>query len=113
MRTNVNLAAAVIPKAHAPAANTAAVITLAASPGVRHVLDRVFGGYDATPTGGSLTIAATVQGTAVSQVVPIAAAGPVDLHFDPPLQGDENTAITVTLAAGGADVTGKLNAMTR
>ncbi len=113
MRTNVNQAATVVPKAHAPAVNTAAVIALAAAPGVRHVLDCVFGGYDATPTDGSLTIAATVQGAAVSQVVPIAAAGPVVLNFDPPLQGDDNTAMTLTLAAGGADVTGKINAMTR
>lgn len=113
MQTNVNTVATVIPKAHAPAANTAAVITLAAASGTRHVVDKVFGGYDVTPTGGSLTIAATVLGSAVSMVLPLGTYGPIVLNLDPPLQGDDNTAITITLAAGGAGVTGKINALTR
>jgi len=113
MRTNVNPTAAVVPKAHAPAANTAAIITLAAAAGVRHVVDKIFGGYLATPTAGSLTIAITVQGTAVSMVLPITSAGPLVLNCDPPLQGDVNTAITITLAAGSGTVVGKINALTR
>lgn len=113
MRTNVNLEGQVVPKAHAPAANTAAIITLAAGETTRHVIDRIGGGYDGAPTGGSLTVASTVGGTAVSQVYPITAGGIFFLPFDPPLQGDLNTAITITLAAGGAGVTGKINALTR
>jgi len=113
MRTNVNPVGMVIPKTHTPAADTAAVITLAAAEGVRHVVDCIFCGYSATPTGGSLTIAVTVLGAAVSLFVPIAAAGPVILNFDRPLQGDDNTAITITLAAGSGAVVGSLNAMTR
>lgn len=113
MRTIVNPVAVVVPNAHAPAANTAAVITLAAASGTRHVVDKIFGGYDLTPTGGSLTIASTVLATAVSMVMPIGTIGPIVLNLDPPLQGDDNTAITITLAAGGAGVTGKINALTR
>jgi hypothetical protein len=107
------LESVVIPKADAPAVNTAAVITLAADASTRHVVDKVFGGYDATPTGGLLTIALTVLGSAVSLVVPLPVAEPFDLDFIAPLQGDLNTAITLTLAAGGNSVTGKLNALTR
>ena len=113
MKSLINLVSAAIPNARAPAANTAAIITLVATASVRHVVDLVTGGYDNTPTAGSLTIACTVQGTAVSQVMPITQGGGFVLRFDPPLQADENTAVTITLAAGGGVVVGKLNAMTR
>lgn len=113
MRSIVNPVAVVVPKTHAPAADTAAIITLAAASGTRHVVDKVFGSYSATPTGGSLTIASTVLGTAVSVVVAITAAGPFDFDFPVPIQGDDNTAITITLAAPGGTVVGKVNALTR
>ena len=113
MRTSVNLDGTVIPKAHAPEAATAAVITLAAAVGTRHVVDKVFGSYSAAPTGGALTIASTVFGAAVSMVIAITAAGPFDLNFNPPIQGDDNTAITITLASGAGAVVGKVNALTR
>jgi hypothetical protein len=113
MKTNVNLEATVIPKAHAPIANTAAVITLAATENCRHVIDKVFGGYDAVATGGSLTIAITVDGTAVSMAFPVYGIYPVILDFDKPLQADEDTAVTITLAAGGAGIIGSINAVIR
>lgn len=122
MLSNVNLAAVVAPKAHAPADNTAAVITLAAASGVKHVLDKVFGGYDSyTNAEKALTIVLTVDGTAVTLTHPVtvgasAQSDPTptfDLNFNPPLQGDENTAITITLPAAGAGIAGKLNAITR
>jgi len=46
-------------------------------------------------------------------VVAITAAGQFDFDFPVPLQGDENTAITLTLAAPGGTVVGVLNALTR
>lgn len=113
MQSNVNLTATAIPKAHAPTADTAAIITLTATAGVRHVLDLVAGGYSAAPTGGSLTIASTVEGTAVSQVIPIIEGGGFVMRIDPPIQGDVNTEIKITLAAGSGAVVGKINAMTR
>ena len=113
MRRPINLTASAIPKAHAPAANNPAVITLPADSETFHVVDSVLWSYNADPTGGSLTITSTVDGTAVSQVITIVAKGQDQYCFSPPIQGDVNTAITITLAAGGAAVTGKINAMTR
>ena len=113
MQGIINTDCVPVPKAHAPAADTAAIITLAAAAGVRNVVDKIFGSYSAAPTGGSLTIAITVAGTAVSMVAAITAAGPFDFDFPVPLQGDENTAITITLAAPGGAVAGSLNAIPR
>ena len=119
MQTNVHIAALVIPKIHAPADTTAAVITVAAAAGTRHVVDKVFGAYDDDPGAEkALTIALTVAGTAVTFTYPVASDDGFmeprfDLNFNPPLQGDDNKAITITLAAGGAGIAGKLNALTR
>jgi hypothetical protein len=113
LKTSINLAATVVPKTHAPLAATDAVITLAAAAGTRHVVDQVFGSYSAAPTGGKLTIAVTVAGTAVSLAFEITAAGPFDIVLAQPLQGDENTAITITLASGAGAVVGIVNALTR
>jgi hypothetical protein len=113
MQGIINTDCVLVPKADAPNAATAAVITLAAAAGVRHVVDQVFGSYSAAPTGGSLTIALTVAGATVSLVAAITAGGPFDFTFPVPLQGDENTAITITLASGAGAVVGRLNALTR
>lgn len=114
MKSIVNLTSAAIPKAHAPANDdTEALITLSATAGVRHVVDLVTGGYSEDPTDGSLTVTATVKETSVAQIIPIVNGGGFVLRFDPPLQGDENTAITISLAAGSGTAFGKINAMTR
>lgn len=113
MQGIINTDCVPVPKTHAPAAATAAIITLAAAAGVRNVVDKVFGSYSAAPTGGSLTIALTVAGSAVSLSFAITAAGPFDMDFPVPLQGDENTAITITLASGAGAVVGVVNAITR
>lgn len=119
MRGPVNRESQVVPKIHAPADNTAAVITLAATAHTRHVVDKVFGGYDDDPGAEkALTIALTVNGTAVTMTFPVSTDDGFvdprfDLDFSPPLQGDVNTAITITLPLGGATVAGKLNALTR
>lgn len=122
MRTLVNTGAVVAPKSHAPADNTAAVITLAAASGIRHVVDKVFGGYDSyADSEKSLTIVVTVCGDEVTLSHPVlcessSQGAPVpafDLNFIPPIQGDENTAVVITLPAAGAGIAGKLNAITR
>ncbi len=119
MDFEVNSFAKVIPKAHAPGDNAQAIITLAAAAGVKHVVDKVFGGYDEDPGAQKmLAIALTVNGTAVTFVYPVASTdGFVEprfnLDFNPPLQGDANKAITITLPAGGAAIAGKVNALTR
>lgn len=94
---------------HAPAANTAAVVTKAAVAAKYHVIRKIFCGYSATPTGGLLTIQ-DVSGTTVF-TVPIPAAGLNTIDF-----GEKgirtaavNTALIVTLAAGAGAVVGYLN----
>jgi hypothetical protein len=91
--------------AHAPAANTAAVVTLAAAAGQAHVLAGVVSSYDAAPTGGTLTIADGTTTLAWS----VTAAGPAPVTFPVPLRFAVGAQVTVTLAAGGSGVTGKLS----
>jgi hypothetical protein len=94
-------------KTHAPAADTAAVVTLAAAgEGVSHVITGIYFGYDDTPTGGSLTV--TDGGSTVFQI-PVTAAGAGFIPFDPPLKGTANSEVVVTLAAGGGSVSGAVN----
>ena len=119
MKGIINTDSVVIPKTHVPADNTAAVITLAAATGERHVLDKVFGGYDDNPGAErALTILLTVNDTAVTLTYPVSSNditldSRFDLNFNPPLQGDEGKEIVITLPIGGAAIAGKLNAITR
>ena len=92
---------------HQPAANTAAVVTLAApGAGVRNVLGMILFGYDGDPTGGSITVEDGVGNTVA--YAPVTAGGPGPINFTPPLKGDDNGAVIITLAAGGAGVTGSV-----
>lgn len=91
---------------HRPTADTAAVITLAASSGFHHVIHGVQWSYTGTaPSSGKLTI--TVN-AAIKWEVDITALGPGGFTFT--IAGGNNQAVVLTLAAGGAATTGKLNA---
>lgn len=95
---------------HAPAANTAAVVTYAAAgAGISHVIAGVAWSYNAAPTGGNLKIE-DVSGTTIL-TLDITAAGPGFIPFPVPLKGDANAALIVTLAAGGASATGKVSVL--
>jgi hypothetical protein len=92
---------------HAPAANTAAVVTLPATTGKAHTLTLVSYNYSGAPTGGSLAI--SDGGTTVYEQA-VTATGPGEVSL--PLAGIAGTtgnAVTITLAAGGASVTRRLN----
>lgn len=92
--------------AQAPAANTAAVLTLAADTlGGGWVLNGIRWSYSDTPTNGSLTIA----WENVSEVYPVTSGGPGFLPFEGH-RFPANTAVTITLAAGGGSVTGRVYA---
>jgi len=92
---------------HEPAANTAAVVTLAAAgAGKRHVIASVEWSYDANPTAGSLAI--TDGGTQVFKV-DITKGGPGFFQWVPPKRFAANSAVVATLAAGGASVSGIVN----
>lgn len=93
---------------HAPAADTAAVITKSAPTGTNvNVLGGVFWSYDADPTGGNLKIE-NGSGTTVFSI-DITTGGAGFFPFDPPMKGDVETALIITLAAGGGAVSGKVS----
>lgn len=96
---------------HAPAANTAAVVTKGAGgAGVSNVLASIAYSYSIAPTGGNLKVEDGSGVTVFTQ--DIVAAGPGVVQFNPPLRGSSATALIVTLAAGGSGVSGKVNAHT-
>ena len=97
--------AAVAAHVHEPAANTAAIVTLAAAgAGISNVLGIVFWSYDILPAAGSLTIEDGAGTTVIKVDVP--ESGPGFLPFNPGLRGTVNTLMRATLAAGGAGVSG-------
>ena len=99
---------AVAADVNAPAAHTAAVVTYAAVAGKKHYLYGIAYSYSATPVGGNVKVE-DVSGTTVF-TADIAAAGPGQLLFDPPIvSGAANTAMIITLTDGGVAVTGKLS----
>ena len=90
---------------HEPAANTAAIVTLAAAgAGVANVLGMAFWSYDILPAAGSLTIEDGAGTTVIKVDIP--ESGPGFLPFNPGLRGSANTLLRATLAAGGAGVSG-------
>lgn len=92
----------------APAANTAAAVTCAAVTGRRQHLALVAWSYSAAPTGGRLTLA---DGADTVLDLAITGAGPGSLFgSNIALRGEVGTALVATLAAGGAGISGKLNA---
>jgi hypothetical protein len=103
-----------IPAAGQPAANAAAIVTIAAQSADSgansyRVVDEILFSYSAIPTNGLLTIS---DGTTVL-TLSITGDGPGAIVFAHPYVAAANTAITVTLAAGGAGVSGKLNVHSR
>lgn len=89
----------------APAANTSAVVTLAADANEEWVIHTVSCSYDAAPTAGQVTIALAAD----TIVLDITATGPNHFEFPIGLRcGAKNTAVTVTLKAAGVGVVGSL-----
>lgn len=86
-------------------ADTAAVVTVAADAAQEWVVTSVHWSYTAAPTGGSLTIA--LDGD--DFVIDISLTGASYYEFPSGLRvGSKNTALVVTLAAGGGGISGKL-----
>lgn len=97
----------------APASNTAAVITYAASSAaanVGHVVQGIVWSYSGgTPTGGNLKIENGSGVTVFS--LDITSAGAGFIPFPLPKKGSGATALIITLAAGGSGVSGKVNVL--
>ena len=90
-------------------ANTAAAITYAAAgAGVSHVLSMIAWGFDGTPTGATLKVE-DGSGNIIFRV-PVTQSGPGFIHFAGNRKGTANTALIITLSAGGSGVTGYINA---
>lgn len=92
---------------HAPAANTIAVVTLAATPGSGHAIGLVVAAFSATPAAGAVLTIAEGATTVFHAYIP--AAGPHTIPFHAPLLGAAGAAVVVTLTAGGAGVSGSLS----
>ena len=95
-----------IPQRNAPAANTAAVVTIAAVANQRHYLGYVVYNYSAAPSAGIILIEDGAGTTVYSEPN---ATGPVRIFFPQPLRGSVNTAMVITVPAGGAGISGILN----
>lgn len=98
--------------AHTPAADTAAVVTLAAVADEMHHIDGIICGYDETPAAARITISDGVQD---DLTVPIVVADIVSIGFGghPVFIGGAGLAVVVTLAAGGGTASGELNVSVR
>ena len=94
---------------HAPAAATAAVVTYAAQASLKHCISGVaWSYYGGIPASGNL-IVEDVSGTTVFNV-DIHEEGPGVYYFHKPKKSAAaNTAMIITLASGGAGVTGKVS----
>ena len=104
--------AAAAANVHAPASNTAAVVTYAAAgASVSNVIGGVAWSYNAAPTAGNLKVE-DGSGTTVF-TIDITAAGPGFMLFMRPMKGTANTALIVTLAAGGSGVSGKVSVLSK
>jgi len=97
---------------HAPASNTAAVLTYAAiaagptSP-KSHVVSGITWSYSGTPTGGNLKVEDGAGNIVFTMDITAGGAGFLPWSG----RGSPNTAMIVTLAAGGSGVSGKVSVM--
>jgi len=92
---------------HAPGtSNTAAVVTRTAAGVGSWVVGMVSGAYDEAPTGGLVKLE---DDSGVVWQVPITSEGAFFFPWVPGLKLTANSPITLTLAAGGAGVTGTIN----
>ena len=87
------------------AANADAVVTITAHSQQQNYLHHIQWSYDQTPTGGKLTVQDGAGGPILWEQA-ITAAGPGGQ--DPDELGSVSTALVITLAAGGAGVTGRI-----
>ena len=93
-----------------PGANAAAIVTYAAAPNLKHVISGVAWSYiGGIPSGGNLLV--TDAGVTVfSMDIPDQGAGFI-VFPHPKINAAVNTAMVVTLAAGGVAITGKVSVL--
>lgn len=91
---------------HSPSDNTAAIVTIAAVSGKRHYLTGIHCSFDAAPAATTLKVE-NGAGTTVWEV-DITSVGPMEFLFLSPMEMTVNTALVVTLGAGGSSVGGNV-----
>ena len=96
----------------ATAADTDVVVTIAADSDHAWVIERIDLSYDDTPTGGKLTISDGISDTWEVDFTS-GGAGVFNGSGQAPYIGVKGSAVTITLAAGGTGVAGKLNVFYR
>lgn len=105
-----NLVAKLVTASHFPAANNAAIVTIAAAADQCWCIRRITFSYSQAQTGGRLTVVAgstTLLDIDLDSTV--TRNGKLDYSSDNVLTNNTvNEIVTVTLAAGGASVVGKL-----
>lgn len=89
-----------------PSAETAAVVTRTAVAGKRWICTSIKWSYSDTPTTGRLTV---TDGVTTLCDLDIIAGGPGSLPLGKLGEGSVGADLTITLAAGGTGITGKLN----
>ena len=92
-----------------PVVNVAAVVTYPAPAVLSHVITGVAWSYSGIPVGGRLTIVTTTHGTIFD--IDIAAAGAGSVLFPVPKIAAPTDVMTITLAAAGALIFGKVNVL--
>lgn len=88
------------------AGGQATTITYTADNDAAHVISGLAWSYSAAPTGGNISIA---DGADTVFDMPVTAAGPGWITFNPPKRGHAGNAMVITLAAPGGAVVGKVN----
>jgi hypothetical protein len=89
--------------------NAAVVLTYAAAGASKN---NCLGSLQWSYSGGAVTGSLKVEDGSGNTIffVDITATGPGTINFSPPKKGSANTALIITLGAGGTGVTGKINA---
>jgi hypothetical protein len=90
-------------------ANLPAVVTYDAVAGKSHIITGIAFGYDGEPTGGLLTVE-NGSGQIVFRI-PVTTKGTGFIPFPKSKQGGVNTALIITLAAGGSGVKGYVSVL--
>jgi len=106
MRNTPNADVAVLDAHDIPAVNTEASLILTPEAGEHIVLWDIQASYSAAPTAGSSVI--VVWDGVIHAVSYMSAGGLTALSFPRGLKAPPDTAVTVTLGAGGAGVSGAL-----
>jgi hypothetical protein len=90
----------------ASAGGAAVSLTLAADAARPGNIFQIISSYSAAPTGGRLSIS---DGSNTLFDIDIVASGPLVINWPVPVCGGPNVTLTVTLAAPGGAIVGKLN----